>query len=112
MKASMKKQYGAEKGEQVYFAKIRKQAMEEVEQIDEAVAGDMYDAHHARAMKSLQNMAKHLDKHKKLCYKNKGPMSWHASEMKALSRQLEDMEQGMAQTNEYAMPLNPVEKSS
>ncbi len=29
MKASMKKQYGAEKGKQVYFATIRKQAMEE-----------------------------------------------------------------------------------
>lgn len=35
MKASMKKQYGAEKGKQVYFATIRKQAMEEVEQVDE-----------------------------------------------------------------------------
>ena len=29
MKASMKKQYGAEKGKQVYFATIRKQAMEQ-----------------------------------------------------------------------------------
>jgi hypothetical protein len=37
MKASMVKQYGAEKGKQVYFATIRKQAMEEVE-IDEATA--------------------------------------------------------------------------
>ena len=37
MKASMKKQYGAEKGKQVYFATIRKKAMEEFgeEQIDE-----------------------------------------------------------------------------
>lgn len=179
MKASMKKQYGEKKGEQVYFATIRKKAMEsveskgeqidevldsektfgnyftkavkqihdfdpyrdsdkaadavrkrtrglsiiakkaekqiaakknvkeEVEQIDEAVAADMYHAHHARAMKSLENMAKHLDKHKKLCCaKGKSPMSWHASEMKALSRNLEDMEHNMAQNNEYAQPIN------
>ncbi|AXQ70535.1 hypothetical protein HOU04_gp136 [Synechococcus phage S-T4] len=32
MKASMKKQYGSEKGEKVYFATIRKQAMEAVEE--------------------------------------------------------------------------------
>lgn len=35
MKASMKKQYGAEKGKQVYFATIRKQAMEQLEIVDE-----------------------------------------------------------------------------
>lgn len=178
MKSSMKKQYGAEKGEKVYFAKIRKQAMEsveakgekidevldsektfgnyftkavkqihdfdpyrdsdkaadavrkrtrglsiiakkaekqiaakknvkeEVEQIDEAVAADMYDAHHARALKSLANMSKHVEKHKKLCTaKGKSPQSWHAQEMKSLSRQLEDMEHNMAQSNEYAMPI-------
>jgi hypothetical protein len=35
MKASMKKQYGPEKGKEVYFATIRKKAMEEIE-IDEA----------------------------------------------------------------------------
>lgn len=146
MKASMKKQYGAEKGKSVYFATIRKQAMEsvdrddddgwyahkemhgkdavskedwkkgirkkpsmkkeEVEQIDEAVAADMYDAHHTRAMKSLQNMQKHLEKHKKLCCaKGKSPMSWHAADMKMLSRNLEDMEHNMAQNNEYAQPV-------
>jgi len=51
MKASMKKQYGAEKGKQIYFATIRKKAMEELE-IDEAkqtfpmkkVAGQMEKA--------------------------------------------------------------------
>lgn len=184
MKSSMKKQYGEKKGEQVYFATIRKKAMEsveldemrsalltqdhadakgmtpeqkkakhdrylkiaaehgkrmkdqsltqnqrmasssvhtaakmaaaewknkymkeEVEQIDEAVAADMYDAHHARALKSLANMTKHLEKHKKLCTKNGGPHSWHASDMKMLSRNLEDMEHGMAQTNEYSQPI-------
>jgi hypothetical protein len=109
MKSSMKKQYGEKKGESVYFATIRKKAMESVEpkgeQIDEAVAGDMYDAHHARALKSLANMTKHVEKHKKLCSKNGGPASWHASEMKSLSRQLEDMEHGMAQNNEYAQPI-------
>lgn len=110
MKSSMKKQYGAEKGEKVYFAKIRKQAMESVEakgeQIDEAVAADMYDAHHARALKSLANMSKHVEKHKKLCTaKGKSPQSWHAQEMKSLSRQLEDMEHNMAQSNEYATPI-------
>ena len=35
MKASMKKQYGKEEGKKIYFATIRKQAMEEVEQVDE-----------------------------------------------------------------------------
>lgn len=34
MKASMKKQYGAEKGKQVYFATIRKQAMEQFEEVE------------------------------------------------------------------------------
>ena len=34
MKASMKKQYGAEKGKQVYFATIRKQAMEQFEDVE------------------------------------------------------------------------------
>lgn len=35
MKKNMMDQYGKEKGEQVYFAKIRKMAMEEVEDLDE-----------------------------------------------------------------------------
>lgn len=35
MKKNMIDQYGKEKGEQVYFAKIRKMAMEEVEDLDE-----------------------------------------------------------------------------
>lgn len=35
MKASMRQQYGPEKGKQVYFATIRKQAMEQLEIVDE-----------------------------------------------------------------------------
>jgi len=110
MKSSMKKQYGEKKGKQVYFATIRKKAMEstkvEGEQNDEAVSADKYEAQQAHAMKSLANMAKHVEKHKKLCCaKGKSPQSWHASEMKSLSRQLEDMEHNMAQNNEYATPI-------
>ena len=41
MKSSMQKQYGAEKGKQVYFATIRKHAMESVEEIDEAKASTL-----------------------------------------------------------------------
>lgn len=107
MKAAMKNKYGKEKGENVYFAKIRKMAMEEVDYLNEGVSQSMYDDHHARAMKSLGNMMKHLDKHKKLCSKSGGPMGWHASDMKMLARNLEDMEHSMAQQNEYATPASP-----
>lgn len=96
-----------------YAKKATTGMSEEVEQIDEAVAADVYDAHHARALKSLANMSKHVEKHKKLCCaKGKSPMSWHASDMKALSRQLEDMEHNMAQNNEYAQPMVDVAKSN
>jgi hypothetical protein len=57
-------------------------------------------------MKSLGNMMKHLEKHKKLCSKNNGAMSWHAYDMKNLSRQLEDMEHEMANKNESQEMLN------
>lgn len=84
----------------------KKRLPEEFEQIDEAVAGDIYDAHHARAMKSLKNMMGHLEKHKKLCCaKGKSPASWHAADMKTLARNFEDMEHNMAQQNEYATPI-------
>ena len=106
MKASMKKQYGTEKGEQVYFAKIRGMAMEEVDYLNESVAQSQYDTHHAKSMKSLGNMMKHLEKHKKNCMKNNGAMSWHAYDMKSLSRQLEDMEHDMASKNESQEMLN------
>ena len=105
MKASMQKQYGPEKGKQVYFAKIRKMAMESVE-LDEAIASDIYDAHHGRAMKTLSSMARHLEKHKKNCMKGSGPMSWHAYDMKGTARQLEDMENEMAQRNETQEMMN------
>lgn len=108
MKSAMKKQYGSEKGQQVYFAKIRKMAMESVE-LDEAVAAGVYDTHHGRAMKTLGSIMKHLDAHKKHASKNKGPMSWHAYDMKDTARQLEDMEQRLAAQNEtQAMLANPV----
>lgn len=108
MKAAMKKQYGPEKGQQVYFAKIRKMAMESVE-LDEAVAASNYDTHHGRAMKTLGAIMKHLDTHKKHASKNKGPMSWHAYDIKDTARQLEDMEQRLAAQNEtQAMLANPV----
>lgn len=110
MKKAMKKQYGNEKGEEIYFKKIRSMAMEEVDYLNEGVSQSMYDDHHARAMKSLGNMMKHLDKHKKLCSKSGGPMGWHASDMKMTARNLEDMEHNMAQQNEYAMPLVPTTK--
>jgi hypothetical protein len=105
MKAAMKKQYGSEKGETVYFSKIRKMAMEEVDYLNESVAQSQYDAHHTKAMKSLTSMMKHLDKHKKLCSKNSA-MSWHAYDMKSLARQLEDMEHDMANKNESQEMLN------
>ena len=105
MKSAMKKQYGSEKGETVYFSKIRKMAMEEVDYLNESIAQSQYDAHHAKAMKSLGSMMKHLDKHKKLCSKNSA-MSWHAYDMKSLSRQLEDIEHDMANKNESQEMLN------
>jgi hypothetical protein len=105
MKSAMKKQYGSEKGETVYFSKIRKMAMEEVDYLNESVAQMQYDTHHTKAMKSLGNMMKHLDKHKKLCSKNSA-MSWHAYDMKTLARQLEDMEHDMANKNESQEMLN------
>jgi len=40
MKASMKKQYGPERGKEVYFATIRKKAMEEIEIDNEEFAGN------------------------------------------------------------------------
>lgn len=108
MKAAMKKQYGPEKGQQVYFAKIRKMAMESVE-LDEAHAAATYDMHHGRAMKTLSSIMKHLDIHKKNTMKNNGPMSWHAYDIKDTARQLEDMEQQLAARNEtQAMLQNPV----
>jgi hypothetical protein len=106
MKAAMKKQYGTEKGENVYFAKIRKMATEEVDYLNESVAQSQYDTHHAKSMKSLGNMMKHLEKHKKLCSKNNGALAWHAYDMKNLSRQLEDMEHEMANKNESQEMLN------
>jgi hypothetical protein len=111
MKAAMKKQYGAEKGQQVYFAKIRKMAMESVE-LDEAAAATQYDTHHGRAMKTLTSIMKHLDTHKKHAGKNSGPMSWHAYDMKDTARQLEDIEQQLAARNEtQAMLSSPVREA-
>lgn len=69
MKQNMIDQYGKEKGTQIYFAKIRKMAMEEVEQIDEiapalvvgglAAAGGLAAIHRAKqAAKSGVDAAK------------------------------------------------------
>lgn len=57
MKKNMIDQYGKEKGEEVYFAKIRKMAMEEVEDIDE----DMF----ARKMMSYKKPDKYMAKQKR-----------------------------------------------
>lgn len=57
MKKNMIDQYGKEKGEEVYFAKIRKMAMEEVEDIDE----DMF----ARKMMSYKRPDKYMAKQKR-----------------------------------------------
>lgn len=67
MKASMKKQYGAEKGKQVYFATIRKQAMEET-QVSECPSNEASDAPEVdyegemakTQLKALANKAMHL----------------------------------------------------
>lgn len=109
MKDSMKKQYGSEKGEKVYFSKIRQMAMEEVDYLNEAHSQQMYDEHHSRAMKSLTNIMKHLEKHKKACSKNNGPMSWHAADMKMNARNIEDLEHQIGQQVDYATPM-PVNK--
>jgi hypothetical protein len=106
MKAAMKSQYGTEKGENVYFTKIRKMAMEEVDYLNESVAQSQYDTHHAKSMKSLGNMMKHLEKHKKLCSKNNGALAWHAYDMRNVSRQLEDIEHEMANKNESQEMMN------
>lgn len=57
MKKNMIDQYGKEKGEQVYFAKIRKMAMEEVEDIEE----DMF----SRKMMSYKRPDKYMAKQKR-----------------------------------------------
>jgi hypothetical protein len=56
MKASMKKQYGAEKGKEVYFATIRKKAMEEFgeEQLDEVL--DTPEKANEYAKKNVRSM--------------------------------------------------------
>ena len=67
MKASMKKQYGAEKGKQVYFSTIRKQAMEET-QVSECPSNEASDAPEVdyegemakKQLKALANKAMHL----------------------------------------------------
>jgi len=107
MKASMQKKYGPEKGKQVYFATIRKQAMESVEEIDEGVAKDHYDTHHKRAMAALNDIGKHLMKQKAMCDKsdNKWIHSDQAWGMKDTARQLEDMAQGAAQRTENMTPV-------
>jgi len=161
MKASMQKQYGAEKGKQVYFATIRKHAMESVEieeglkyaqvepkdvkavlaahratgesarhmgggkiaysgkklvtsqnesveELDEAVSQDTYDMHHKRAMKAVEDIAKHLMKHKANC--DKSNSKWAHSDglwmVKDLSRQLEDTAHNLAATNERTAEMN------
>jgi hypothetical protein len=206
MKASMQKQYGAEKGKQVYFATIRKQAMEstrsafwhsemdkqskkahadasekskksapitsktladinsklgnkkvsessevfeglkyaqvepkdvktvlaahratgesarhmgggkiaysgkklvtgtqnEAVELEEGVAQDAYNTHHKRAMKAVEDLAKHLMKHKANC--DKSNSKWAHSDnlwqMKNMSTQLEDMVHNIASQNE------------
>lgn len=201
MKASMQKQYGAEKGKQVYFASIRKQAMESVEieeglkyaqvepkdvksvlaahratgesarhmgggkiaysgkklvtsqneeveieeekkglyyyvnlrkkkgisrpaghpkapteqdfknaaktakesvELEEGVAQDAYNMHHKRAMSAVQDLAKHLMKHKANCdkAKDKWAHSDNLWQMKNMSTQLEDMVHNIASHNE------------
>jgi hypothetical protein len=203
MKSSMQKQYGAEKGKQVYFATIRKQAMEAVEvteglkyaqvepkdvksvlaahratgesarhmgdgkiaysgkklvtsqneaveveeekkglyyyvnrrkrlgisrpaghpkaptaqdfknaaktakesvELDEGVAQDAYNTHHKRAMKAVEDLAKHLMKHKANC--DKSDSKWAHSDnlwqMKNMSTQLEDMVHNIASQNEQS----------
>lgn len=102
MKKSMQKQYGAEKGKQVYFATIRKQAMESVEELDEGVHQDAYNMHHKRAMKAVEDLAKHLMKHKANC--DKANDRWAHSDnlwqVKNLSSNLEDMVHNLAIQNE------------
>ena len=56
-KKDMEKQYGKEKGEQIYFAKIRKMAMEEVEDIEE----DMF----SRKLMSYKRPDKYMAKQKR-----------------------------------------------
>lgn len=108
MKQSMQKQYGAEKGKKVYFATIRKQAMESVEELDEAVSQDTYDMHHKRAMKAVEDIAKHLMKHKANC--DKSNSKWAHSDglwmVKDLSRQLEDTAHNLATSNERTAEMN------
>lgn len=157
MKASMQKQYGPEKGKQVYFASIRKQAMESAEieeglkyaqvepkdvksvlaahratgesarhmgggkiaysgkklaspapqqnesvDLEEGVAQDAYNVHHKRAMTAVQDLAKHLMKHKANCdkAKDKWAHSDNLWQMKNMSTQLEDMVHNIASQNE------------
>jgi hypothetical protein len=70
MKASMIKQYGPEKGKQVYFATIRKQAMKEYFELDEALVQDDIEDEGAEAetqgrVSSAQDYVKRLAQQKK-----------------------------------------------
>ena len=101
MKASMKKQYGAEKGKKVYFATIRKQAMEEVEQVDE----------NRRAARSAGG---YKDDSKKQTDPSKPGFTGISNSIKDIMRQNREIEarkkKGIAEDSAPVPNITPVEK--
>ncbi len=89
------------------FKNAAKTAKESVE-LDEGVAQDAYNNHHKRAMKAVEDLAKHLMKHKANC--DKSDSKWSHSDnlwqMKNMSSQLEDMVHNIATQNEQSSERN------
>ena len=85
------------------FKNAAKTAKESVE-LDEGVAQDAYNTHHKRAMTAVEDLAKHLMKHKANC--DKSDSKWAHSDnlwqMKNMSTQLEDMVHNIASQNEQS----------
>lgn len=83
------------------FKNAAKTAKESVE-LEEGVSQDAYNMHHKRAMSAVQDLAKHLMKHKANCdkAKDKWAHSDNLWQMKNLSTQLEDMVHNISLQNE------------
>lgn len=107
MKASMKKQYGKEEGEKVYFSKIRKMAMEQTE-LDEQLksASQRVKDYHGNIHTLLKGIAKGTDHIKKASGDN---AHWgHVGILSDIHKSLQDLHDRVHQQGEYATPMEVV----
>lgn len=104
MKSSMKKQYGSKEGEKVYFAKIRKMAMEQTE-LDEAIksAHQRVKDYHGDIHTLLKGIGRGIDHIKKASGEN---AHWgHVGTLSDIHKSLADLHDRVHQQGEYATPL-------